>query len=97
MISTSWPTCRSLESINLSYTKITDLALEHLIPLKNVKDLNLYYAEYVTDNGIAHLKDWTNLEHLNLRGTKVTSAVFEHVCRHDEAQVARCRFQPCHR
>lgn len=68
-----------LESINLAYTKITDLALEHLIPLENVKDLNLYYAEYVTDAGIAHLKNWKNLEHLDVCGTKVTSSVFEHV------------------
>ncbi len=31
----------------------------------------------MTDEGIAHLKHWRNLEHLNLRGTKVTSSVFE--------------------
>jgi hypothetical protein len=68
-----------LESINLAYTKVTDLALERLAPLENVKTLNLYYAEYVTDNGIAHLKHWKNIEHLNVRGSKVTSSVFEHV------------------
>src|SRR5437868_11405444 len=62
----------TLESINLSYTKITDLGLEHLAPLKNVKTLTLYYAEAVTDNGIAHLKHWKNLEYLNVRGAKVT-------------------------
>jgi internalin A len=68
-----------LESINLSYTKITDLGLEHLAPLQNVKHLDLYYAEAVTDLGIAHLKHWKNLEYLNVRGTKVTSSLFEHV------------------
>ncbi len=73
-----WP---NLERINLAYTKVTDLGLEHLAPLKNVKFLDLYYAEYVTDLGIAHLKHWKNLEHLNARGTKVTSSVFEHVSK----------------
>src|SRR5205823_4375030 len=64
-----------LESINLSYTKITDEGLEHLAPLKNVKVLDLYYAEAVTDLGIAHLKHWQNLEYLDVRGTKVTSTM----------------------
>ena len=70
-----------LESINLAYTKITDLGLEELVPLANVKVLNLYYAEYVTDLGIAHLKHWKNLEYLNVRGAKVTSSLFEHLSK----------------
>jgi Leucine-rich repeat (LRR) protein len=41
--------------------------------------LNLYYAEYITEDGIAPLKGWTRLQRLNLRGTKVTSKVFEHL------------------
>ena len=61
----SWRGLPQLESINLAYTKITDLGLEHLAPLKNVKVLDLYYAESVTDLGIAHLKHWKNLEYLN--------------------------------
>ena len=69
----------NLQRINLSYVKISDLALEHLIPLENVRDLNLHFAEYITDNGIAHLKGWTHLEHLNVRGTKVTSSIFRHI------------------
>jgi len=68
-----------LESINLAYTKITDEGLERLEPLANVKVLDLYYAESVTDLGIAHLKHWKNLEYLNVRGTKVTSTLFEHL------------------
>src|SRR5439155_7722414 len=70
-----------LENISLAYTKVTDLGLEYLAPLRRVKVLDLYYAEYVSDLGVAHLKQWTDLEHLNLRGTKVTSSVFEHVSR----------------
>ena len=52
-----------------------------LAPLKNVKVLDLYYAEAVTDLGIAHLKHWRNLEYLNVRGTKVTSSLFEHIAK----------------
>src|SRR5438045_9623288 len=54
-----------LRKLNLSYTKITDLGLEHLRPLRNVTYLNCYYCEYVSDGGIAFLKQWTNLEYLN--------------------------------
>ena len=68
-----------LKAIDLAYTKVTDEGLEQLKPLANVRTLNLYYAEYVTDAGIAHLKNWRTLVHLNVRGTKVTSTLFEYV------------------
>ena len=68
-----------LSRITLAHTWITDVGLEHLKPLDDVIDLNLYYTEYITDGGVAHIKHWKRLEHLNLRGTKVTSRVFEHV------------------
>lgn len=67
-----------LETIDLSLTKVTDLGLEHLRPLENIRHLVLDHAEFFTDNGIAHFKDW-RLETLNLRGTKVTSRVFDHI------------------
>ncbi len=69
----------ALEQIDLSYTKISDAGLEQIVDLPNVKVLNLYYAEYVTDVGVAHVENWKHLEYLNVRGTKVTSTVFEHV------------------
>lgn len=68
-----------LQKLNLSYTKISDLGLEHLRPLRNVTYLNCYYCEYISDGGIAFLKQWENLEYLNVRGTEVTSRVFEHL------------------
>jgi len=70
-------TLSELRKLNLSYTRITDLGLEHLRPLRNVTYLNCYYCEYVTDGGIAFLKQWVNLEYLNVRGTEVTSRAFE--------------------
>ena len=68
-----------LRKIDLSYTWITDIGLEHLKPLENVEELTLHYTENITDGGIAHIKHWKNLKRLDVRGTKVTSRVFEHV------------------
>jgi Leucine-rich repeat (LRR) protein len=68
-----------LRTLDLSHTLITDVGLEHLKGLRNVSDLSLYYAEYLTDSGLAHIVDWKNLQRLNLKGTRVTSKVFEHL------------------
>ena len=68
-----------LRKINLSHTKISDLGLAQLRPLRNVTELNCYYCDYITDGGIAYLKGWANLESLTVRGTEVTSRVFEHL------------------
>jgi Leucine-rich repeat (LRR) protein len=70
-----------LRRIDLSHTRITDLGLEHLRGLKNVVDLNCLFCEYVTEDGIAHLAGWKKVERLNLRGTKVTSKVFDHLAK----------------
>src|SRR4051794_2060867 len=34
----------SLRKLNLAHTRITDVGIEHLKPLKNVTELSLYYA-----------------------------------------------------
>jgi len=70
-----------LRTLDLSHTQVTDAGLEQLKGLENVKDLNCYYAERLTADGIAHLRKWKQLEHLSLRGTKVTSQVFEHLAQ----------------
>ena len=70
-----------LRKIDLSHTKISDLGLAHLRPLKNVVYLNCFYCSYITDGGVAFLKDWVNLEYLNVRGSEVTSRVFEHLAK----------------
>ena len=72
---------RHLRKLNLSHTRITDSGLEHLKPLENVTDLDCYYAEYLTEEGVAHLHNWKHLERLNLRGTKVTSKVFDSLAK----------------
>src|SRR5919197_5124831 len=57
----------TLKTLDLSYTHVTDLGLERLKPAKGIRELNLRYAEHVTDEGLAHLKGWQNLELLDVR------------------------------
>ncbi len=61
-----------LEKLDLSHTRVTDLGLQRLKNLRNVRELNLFYAELVTDEGLAAVKTWPRIERLNFRGTKVT-------------------------
>lgn len=68
-----------VRKLTLSYARISDLGFEHLRPLTKVTHLDCYYCEYVSDGAIAFLKQWKELEYLNLRGTEVTSRVFEHI------------------
>lgn len=70
-----------LRRLTLARTRITDLGLQRLKPLAEVVEMDCYYCEQLTEDGVAHLKGWTKLERLNLRGTKVTSRVFEHLAR----------------
>jgi Leucine-rich repeat (LRR) protein len=60
-----------LQRLDLSHTRITDDGLLYLKPLKQVQDLNLLYAEQITDQGMAAVKEWKNLKRLNLRGTRI--------------------------
>jgi internalin A len=68
-----------LATLDLSLTHITDEGMAELKSLRNVTDLNLYYAEYVTDLGVAAIKDWKKLKHLNLHGTKSSDTALEHI------------------
>lgn len=74
-------TLRGLRKLDLSHTRITDRGLEYLAPLENVTDLNCEFAEYLTEEGVAHIRHWKRLERLNLRGTKVTSKVFDSLAK----------------
>lgn len=70
-----------LERLDLSETRISDVGLESLASLEGVRELNLYFAEFVSEFGLANLEGWTALEKLNLRGTMVRSRVFETLAR----------------
>jgi Leucine-rich repeat (LRR) protein len=70
-----------LRKLDLSHTRITDRGMEYLAALENVTELNCNFAEYITEDGVAHIRNWKRLERLNLRGTKVTSKVFDSLAK----------------
>ena len=51
--------------LDLSLTHVTDQGMHELKSLPGVVDLNLRFAEYVTDEGLAAIKGWKKLERLN--------------------------------
>ena len=68
-----------LSALDLSLTRITDQGMQELKRLPGIVDLNLYYAEYVTDEGLAAIKGWKKLKRLNVHGAKVSDTTLEHV------------------
>ncbi len=64
--------------VDLSRTKLTDAALEHLEGLTNLRSLDLTNSK-VTDVGLKHLIGLTNLQSLELWDTQVTDAGMEHL------------------
>jgi internalin A len=68
-----------LATLNLSLTRITDRGLKELKSAPAVVDLDLRYAEQITDEGTSALKGWQHLKRLNLRGTKITDTTLDHL------------------
>src|SRR5215468_11648178 len=68
-----------LSYLDLSLTRITDQGMQELKKAPGIVELNLYFAEYVTDEGIAAIKGWKKLKRLNLHGTKVSDTSLEHI------------------
>jgi internalin A len=68
-----------LTTLDLSLSHITDQGMQELKPLRGIVDLNLYFAEYVTDEGLAAIGDWKRLRRLNVHGTKISDTAFEHI------------------
>jgi len=62
---------RKLQRLDLSHTRITDEGLLRLKPAGQIEDLNLLYAELITDLGLNAVKGWRNLKRLNVRGTRI--------------------------
>ncbi len=69
----------ALSRLDLSMTRISDQGLQRLTPLKSVAELNLYYAEFITDEGMSAVKAWKNLRRVNLRGTKITDTTLAYL------------------
>jgi internalin A len=72
----SIPTLRRLD---LSETRISDHGLRQLKGAPAIEDLNLRYAELITDEGISALKGWKHLKRLDLEGTKITDSALQHL------------------
>jgi internalin A len=68
-----------LTYLDLSLTHITDQGMQEIKNLSNITELSLYFAEYVTDEGLAAVKDWKKLRRLNLHGTKIGDTALEHI------------------
>jgi len=60
-----------LERLNLSHTRISDEGLLRLKPAAQIQELNLLYAEQITDLGVSAIKQWRRLKSLNVRGTRI--------------------------
>ncbi len=60
-----------LRKLDLSHTRIGDEGLLHLRPARGIEDLNLFYAEQITDQGLNAIKQWRGLKRLDVRGTRV--------------------------
>jgi serine/threonine protein kinase len=63
---------RHLSVLNLDGSSVDDSAMEFFVGLAALTSLSLCGCQRVTDEGLIHLYDLTNLKTLNLEGTKVT-------------------------
>jgi len=69
----------NLTHLDLSLTRITDQGMQELKNLHGIVDLSLYYAEYVTDEGMAAIKGWKKLKRLNVHGAKFSDTTLDHI------------------
>src|SRR4051794_15682145 len=68
-----------LKRLDLSLTRISDRGLRSLKTAPQIEELNLYFAEQISDESTAIVKSWKHLKRLNLRGTKITDSTLEFV------------------
>jgi hypothetical protein len=53
---------KDLVQLDLSHTRISDEGLLRLHPAAQIEDLNLLYAEQITDLGMNAIKGWRRLQ-----------------------------------
>jgi hypothetical protein len=53
----------------------------NLKPASKIKELKLYYSEWITDQGLTAIKEWKQLRRLDLRGTRISDGTLEIVSR----------------
>jgi len=70
-----------LERLDLSHTRISDEGMLHLKTAPRISDLNLYYSEWLTDQGLTAIRNWKHLKRLNVRGTRISDGTLEIVSK----------------
>lgn len=68
-----------VQTLDLSLSRVSDRGLRALRGADQLVDLNLYFAEQVTDEGMAIIKGWKHLKRLNVRGARITDTTLEFV------------------
>lgn len=68
---------QELKRLDLSLTRISDRGLRALKTATAIEELNLSFAEQITDEGAATVRGWTRLRRLYLKGTKITDTTLE--------------------
>jgi hypothetical protein len=68
-----------LTHLDLSLTRVTDQGLLELKNAPGIVELNLHYAELVTDEGVSAVKGWKKLKRLSVRGARISDTTLEHV------------------
>lgn len=63
------------------HTRISDEGLLRLKAAPRINELNLFYAEWITDQGLTAIRDWKHLKRLNLRGTRNSDGTLAIVTR----------------
>lgn len=66
-----------LERLDLSHTRISDEGMLNLKPAPKIKDLKLFYSEWITDLGLSAIKEWKRLRRLDVRGTRISDGTLE--------------------
>ena len=66
-----------LERLDLSHTRISDEGMLNLKAAPKLRDLKLFYSEWITDQGMTAIKGWKHLKRLNLRGTRISDGTLE--------------------
>ena len=42
-----------------------------------ISELKLFYAEWITDQGMTAIRDWKHLKRLDVRGTRISDGTLE--------------------
>ena len=69
----------TLKRLDLSFTYVTDRGIEQLKRLRQLEDLNLDTAEFLTDAAMSHLRANRSLQRLVLRGVDITDVGMPHI------------------